>query len=131
MNMNDDIKSEVGSCPFSPNCVSTLVSDRDFVHHMDPISYEGPREAAVERLLAILSDMDRVEIVEQQPGMIRTTFTTKRMEYVDDVVFLFDDVEKLIHFRSASRLGFWDLGVNRRRMKTITERFLEGAEGSE
>jgi uncharacterized protein (DUF1499 family) len=38
------------------------------------------------------------------------------------VEFLFDDEAKTIHFRSGSRTGYGDLGVNRKRMEEI--RFL-------
>jgi uncharacterized protein (DUF1499 family) len=44
---------------------------------------------------------------------------------VDDVHFLFDDAAKEIHFRSASRLGRSDFGVNRKRMEEIRRGFLE------
>jgi uncharacterized protein (DUF1499 family) len=38
---------------------------------------------------------------------------------VDDVEFVFDDESKTIHFRSASRIGYGDYGVNRDRMEAI------------
>jgi uncharacterized protein (DUF1499 family) len=38
---------------------------------------------------------------------------------VDDVEFVFDDEAKTIHFRSASRTGYGDLGVNRARMEQV------------
>jgi len=43
--------------------------------------------------------------------------------FVDDVEFYFEDQEKVIQFRSSSRLGHSDLGVNRKRMETIREKF--------
>ena len=39
--------------------------------------------------------------------------------FADDVDFRFDDEARLIHFRSASRLGRKDFGVNRERMEGI------------
>jgi uncharacterized protein (DUF1499 family) len=41
------------------------------------------------------------------------------MGFVDDVQFLIDESPRVIHVRSASRDGYWDLGVNRRRIETI------------
>jgi uncharacterized protein (DUF1499 family) len=41
------------------------------------------------------------------------------LRFVDDVEFVFDDESKTIHFRSASRTGYGDLGVNRRRMEQV------------
>jgi uncharacterized protein (DUF1499 family) len=47
------------------------------------------------------------------------------LRFVDDVEFLFDDEAKTIHFRSASRTGRSDFGVNRRRMEDI-RKLIEG-----
>lgn len=49
-------------------------------------------------------------------------FTSLLLRFVDDVEFLFDEEAKTIHFRSASRVGYGDLGVNRRRMEDIRSR---------
>jgi len=40
------------------------------------------------------------------------------------VEFVFDNGEKTIQFRSASRLGYGDMGVNRKRMETIRENLI-------
>jgi len=45
------------------------------------------------------------------------------MGFRDDVEFWVDRSAGVIHFRSASRLGSEDLGVNRARMETIRARF--------
>jgi uncharacterized protein (DUF1499 family) len=42
---------------------------------------------------------------------------------VDDVEFLFDDDTTIVHFRSASRSGYSDMGVNRQRMTAIGEAY--------
>jgi uncharacterized protein (DUF1499 family) len=47
------------------------------------------------------------------------------MGFVDDVEFLLDDTAKVIHVRSASRLGKSDLGVNRQRIETIRAKLNE------
>ena len=52
-------------------------------------------------------------------------FTTQLLRFIDDVEFYFDESQSLIHVRSASRKGYWDLGVNRRRVETIRSRFEE------
>jgi uncharacterized protein (DUF1499 family) len=41
------------------------------------------------------------------------------MRFVDDVEFLFDDTNKKIHVRSASRVGYSDMGVNRKRVEEL------------
>jgi uncharacterized protein (DUF1499 family) len=46
------------------------------------------------------------------------------MGYTDDVEWLVTEGE--LHFRSASRVGYWDLGVNRRRLTKLSKQYLDG-----
>ena len=48
--------------------------------------------------------------------------TSKIFGFVDDVEFYLNE-PGVIHFRSASRIGYSDLGVNRERMETIRNTF--------
>ena len=43
------------------------------------------------------------------------------MRYVDDVEFLYDQSKGITHVRSASRIGYSDLGANRNRIESIRE----------
>lgn len=110
-------------CPDRPNCVSTTTSIER--NKMTPISFRGSAQDAQEMLLSIISSMKGSQIIESSPGRIVTTFTSAIFRFVDDVEFDFDDSQKLIHFRSASRIGYYDLGVNRKRMEAITKAFRE------
>jgi uncharacterized protein (DUF1499 family) len=70
--------------------------------------------------------MPRATIVTAEPEYIYAEFRSRLLSFVDDVEFYLDDSAKLIHFRSASRLGRGDLGVNRQRMEEIRQRFGAG-----
>ena len=50
---------------------------------------------------------------------LHAEFTSRFMHYVDDVEFLYDQAAGLVHVRSASRVGYSDLGVNRKRIESI------------
>ncbi len=65
--------------------------------------------------------MDRVNIVSEQDNYLYAEFTSRLMGYVDDVEFLADATQNLVHVRSASRLGHSDMGVNRNRIEAIRE----------
>jgi uncharacterized protein (DUF1499 family) len=91
---------------------------------MDPIPYAGTPEQARERLLAILRTWPRAKIVREEPGAITVECRSRLFRFVDDVDFRFDDEARQIHFRSASRLGRRDFGVNRQRMEEIRRRYL-------
>ena len=54
---------------------------------------------------------------------IHTEFTSAFFRFVDDVEFLLDDGTRTIHVRSASRVGYSDFGVNRRRVEELRSRF--------
>ena len=108
-------------CRRTPNCVSTQTKDPG--QFMEPILYTGPLAAARERLLAILRSLPRTRIVLEEPGYLKAECRSRLFRFVDDVDLLFDDQAKVIHFRSAARLGRRDFGVNRERMEEIRRRF--------
>lgn len=93
---------------------------------MDPIPYRGTPEEARKRLLAVLRAWPRAKIVREEPGAITMECRSRIFRFVDDVDFRFDDQARLIHFRSASRLGRRDFGVNRERMEEIRRRYEAG-----
>ncbi len=104
-------------CPSSPNCVSTQVPDQG--HGIAPYRYQKSPEAAREALKTIVGLLPRSKLVEETEAYLHYEFTSLLLRFVDDVEFVFDDTTKTIHFRSASRTGYSDLGVNRRRMEEI------------
>jgi uncharacterized protein (DUF1499 family) len=108
---------KLAPCPNSPNCVST--QSQDPRHRIDPISYTTSPAEAKAALLRIIRSMERTTIVADDPTYIHAEFRTKGLGYVDDVEFYLDREARVIHFRSSSRLPYWDWGVNRQRMEEI------------
>ena len=104
-------------CPATPNCVCTQCDDAE--HRMDPIPFDGDVAGATNRLKAALAEMTGIQIVEEQPGYLRAEATSRLFRFVDDVEFYLNAQAGQIHFRSASRAGRSDFGVNRARMKAI------------
>jgi uncharacterized protein (DUF1499 family) len=94
---------------------------------MEPIPYTGPLSAARERMLSVLRRHPRTRVVEEGQDTIRAECRSRIFRFVDDVEIRFDDQAKLIHFRSASRLGRRDFGVNRKRMETVRQEFVAGS----
>jgi uncharacterized protein (DUF1499 family) len=108
-------------CPSTPNCVATTAADRR--HAIEPIRYEGSADGALRRLLEILRAMPRTTITSSDARSVRAEFRTRLLRFVDDALFVIDEPTRTIHFRSASRVGRSDLGVNRRRMEGIRTAF--------
>jgi uncharacterized protein (DUF1499 family) len=109
-------------CPKSPNCVSSLSKDES--HYVAPLAYETTLEEAREKLISVINSMKRSEVVTAEENYIHATFKSALFGFVDDVEFLFDDQRKVIDVRSASRTGYSDLGVNRKRVEEIRRRFV-------
>ncbi len=106
-------------CRNSSNCVS---SQTELVaQYMPPIQTKVPRDEARSRLRRILEEMPRTTIVEQAADYIHAEVRSAFWGFVDDVELYIDPVLGEIHFRSASRVGFRDLGVNRLRMDSVRE----------
>lgn len=108
-------------CPNSPNCVSTQATDEE--HGIAPIAYNGETAVAQATILAILQADPQFSIVSNTPTYIHAEARTAVWQFIDDVEFFFDEADSLIHFRSASRLGYGDGGINRRRMEEIRTEF--------
>lgn len=104
-------------CPSSPNCVSTQATDEG--HAIAPIRYRKARAEAKEALKAAIATLPRTKLVEEDESYLHYEFISLLLRFVDDVEFVFDDDAKIVHFRSASRTGYSDLGVNRQRMEQV------------
>ena len=113
-------------CPNSPNCVSTQSKGKR--HAMKPLPFLGTREEIKKKILNILKGMKRATIVTVTESYIHAEFRSALWRFVDDVEFFLDETARVVHFRSASRVGTYDFGVNRRRMKGISEKYLERVE---
>jgi uncharacterized protein (DUF1499 family) len=107
-------------CPDSPNCVSSL-DDRPG-RRVEPFPVEGSISESLSRIETIVLSVPRTTVVSRTDRMLKAEFRTL-LGFVDDVHFSASDDGNLIHVRSASRSGYWDLGVNRRRVERIRKMY--------
>ena len=112
---------KLSACPNSPNCVSSQSSDKR--HFIEPLRYEGTEQQAIQRLTDVIQGMKRCRIITIKDNYIHAEFTSAFFRFVDDVEFYFDSGTKIIHVRSASRIGYSDFGVNRKRMEEVRSLF--------
>jgi uncharacterized protein (DUF1499 family) len=110
-------------CPSSPNCVGTL--DDSESHAIAPYRYGKSLNEAKTVLKQIFSELSRTDLVKEEDVYLHYEVRSFLFHFVDDVEILFDDASKTIHFRSTARTGYYDFGVNRRRMEEV-RRLLEG-----
>lgn len=115
-------------CPSTPNCVSSDATDA--VHAMPPLPFTGSAQDALARARAALLAEPRTRIVTERSGYLHAEARSRFWRFVDDVEVLVDDDARVVRFRSASRLGRKDFGVNRARMERFGERFRAGVDSA-
>jgi uncharacterized protein (DUF1499 family) len=103
-------------CPDKPNCVSSLATDDD--HRIEPFALAGDPAAAWTALRAAVAAMPRTKIVEERPAYLRAECTSRIFHFVDDLE-LAEGASGRVDVRSASRVGYGDMGVNRERVESL------------
>jgi uncharacterized protein (DUF1499 family) len=111
----------LSDCPDKPNCVNSQAGDAR--HAIEPLPLKTSAAAALEILQALMQQQDRAKIVVAGDNYLHVEFRSPLFRFVDDVEFVIDEPQGLIHFRSASRVGYSDLGANRKRMEKIRLEF--------
>ena len=100
MNLHD----KLFECPDRPNCVSSDAEDsRHAVAPMVLICDTATGWAAIQTLV------------------MHVTFKSRLFRFIDDLELKLDPQSGAIAIRSASRAGYFDLGVNRRRVESLRE----------
>ena len=107
-------------CPDRPNCVSSV--DRDPARRVEPLSLAGSVDEALGQIETVLGDMQGARILEIGDGYVRAEFTSRIFRFVDDLELLYDQEAAVFQVRSASRVGYSDLGTNRRRVEDLRSR---------
>jgi uncharacterized protein (DUF1499 family) len=88
-----------------------------------PIAFTGDGAVAWEKLKKAVGTLPRTTVVTDSSTYLYTQSTTLLLRFTDDVEFLLDETNHVIHLRSSSRLGRKDFGVNRKRIEAIRAAF--------
>ena len=108
-------------CPPRPNCVCSE-GGKESAAWAEPLHFKGTAEAAWRKLRQVVQDAGGA-IREDKGAYLWATFQTGVFRFVDDMEFRMAAAESVIHVRSASRVGYWDLGVNRKRIEKLRAQF--------
>lgn len=115
--------TEFPPCPDSPNCVSSQAkTDKHFI---DPLVYSGSGNEAFTKLKNIVAEYPGSRIIKSTTDTLHAEFRTHWLKFTDDFNAVLEDKTKTIQVRSASRIGYWDFGTNRKRIEKIRGAFLE------
>ncbi|MBU2863799.1 DUF1499 domain-containing protein [Reinekea forsetii] len=102
-----------------PNNVSSQTDIPE--KYVAPLAMKGTLEETMQSLKTACAEYGNASIIEQTDHYLYVIFTTALMKYKDDVEFYIDQENKEVHFRSASRAGYSDMGLNRERYNKIAE----------
>lgn len=126
----ETVPNQLQKCAEKPNCVSSEDSRQDhrikllvlpdnfkkeFIsNHDNPVNLQH-----TELLLNFLNTKTNFVAIQAKENYISAESVSQMFRFVDDVEFLVTD--KGIQVRSASRVGYYDFGVNRKRVNTLRD----------
>lgn len=116
--MSDGILSP---CPVSPNCVCSKLPQSDS-HYIEPLVPTASTLSIFPMLVDYVQQLPNAELEEKASHYVRVSIRSMFLGFTDDLELFFAGDK--IHVRSASRTGWYDFGVNRRRVEAI-RRYME------
>ena len=100
-----------------PNGVSTQTDDAS--KRVEPLAVKASTAETMTAIKSAGNAYGGASIQQESENYLYLVFTTAKMKYNDDVEFFIDDSNGLVHFRSSSRAGYSDLGLNKARYKKL------------
>jgi uncharacterized protein (DUF1499 family) len=107
-------------CPDSPNCISTEQPE-DHSHYLPPLIISGTNWQNLKGTLKSAVQQDGGSVTQVLENYMAVEYQTGWFGFVDDLEFRYDSEKQLLHMRSASRVGYSDLGCNHERVQRISK----------
>ncbi len=113
MKFESTLKDEtLGICGEKPNCVSSF-QDKEDEHYIAAKKFNNLD-------LSLVDEFFKTCKTEKKSQNYRHyTCTSSLFKFVDDIEILY--LEDTLHYRSSSRVGYSDLGVNRKRIEQLIQ----------
>ena len=108
VNINDNLSD----CKLTTNCIFQTWKVDD-------------SEKAFIELIEILENTPRLEIITKEKDYIHAIATSRIMKFIDDIEIKNLNQDNIFQIKSSSRLGIYDLGVNKRRVQTLRFRLID------
>jgi len=106
-------------CSSRPNCVSTEAEDAR--HLIAPFLLKGDTTAGWNAIRSIIASMPRTKIIKTTDHYLHAECRSRVFGFIDDLELKLDPAASIIKIRSASRIGYSDFGVNRRRIEALRQ----------
>ena len=112
------VAGRLAKCPVTPNCVCSEQKE-DANHFIAPIFLpQNITFDPVSILKNVVRDMGGT-IRAESDHYFAATFSSVIFGFMDDLEVRIDPTQNVIHLRSASRVGYGDAGVNRKRTELL------------
>jgi len=123
------VKGILSKCPNKRNCVCSEHKD-DANHYIDPIIL--PQNSTVDTFSLLKNVIQEMggNVQVESCDYLAATFTSAIFKFVDDLEIRIDSTQEVIHIRSASRVGYSDMGVNKKRTELLRKLFNNEVSGA-
>lgn len=104
----------LADCPDRPNCVSSKAQDKG--RAVEPFYIKSDPEKVLDEVAGVIGRLPRTTIVKVTDQYLHAEIRSRLFRFVDDLELQLEPSDNVIEIRSASRTGYYDFGVNRRRV---------------
>ncbi len=111
------LEKNLAPCPRTPNCVSSDSPEKS--HAVAPLLLTSLGINSWERIRETVRSLPRTKIVLDHENHLQAECRSAWAGFVDDLELQLRSDEGIVAVRSASRSGYHDLGVNRRRVEKL------------
>lgn len=119
---NGLVGGRLTQCPATPNCVCSEF-EPDAEHYIEPlVMSDGDAAQTLARIKILVGEMGG-SIQAEKADYLAAIFISPIFRFVDDLEIRIDSEQRMIHLRSASRVGRGDGGVNRKRIERLKKLF--------
>jgi uncharacterized protein (DUF1499 family) len=105
-------------CPKRSNCVSSEAAAHTG-GGIAPLTIHAGAQTAWKALCETVGTLPRSRIVTRTDAYLHAEVRSRIFGFVDDLEFQLREKDGIIEMRSAARTGYYDLGVNRRRLERL------------
>ena len=114
MNANElvNIDDNLFECKLKTNCIFQTWKVDD-------------SEKKFNELIQIIENTPRLEIIKKEKNYVHAIATSRIMKFIDDIEIKNSTHNNIFQVKSSSRLGIFDLGVNKRRVNTLRFRLID------
>jgi len=82
-------------------------------------------DESFKELIDILKNTPRIKIITIDEDYLHALATSRVMKFIDDIEIKKSEEGNILEVKSKSRAGFYDLGVNKRRINTLHFRLID------